>query len=93
MFPGEILNGADLNAATRTYSATELSGSADSRLPVTKFFPDFSFRSPVKYQIRNTDPDGRFLVGSTLHDDTNWLDARQQHVPAGAAQAGAIHRV
>ncbi|KAE9630023.1 putative 2-aminoethylphosphonate ABC transporter permease subunit [Parasedimentitalea maritima] len=72
VFDGAILNPVDLNVATGAYSDTDLSAGSDSRLPVTQLFPDFSFRSPVMYQIRNAQPGGRFLVGSTLHDDTEW---------------------
>ncbi len=73
-FDGTILTGAQLNASTQAYTTEELGGSSDSRLGVTKFFPDFSFRSPVKYKIRNTVEGGRFLVGSTLKDTTDWLE-------------------
>ncbi|SLN10294.1 Putrescine transport system permease protein PotH [Roseovarius litorisediminis] len=72
-FEGTILRASDLNASTGAYTATELSAGSDGRLGVTNFFPEFSFRSPVKYQIRNTVEDGRFLVGSTLHDGTEWV--------------------
>lgn len=73
-FDGTILNGADLNAQTGVFAETDLVTGSDGRLPVTGFFPEFSFRSPVMYQIRNTSDTGRFLVGSTLHDDTEWLE-------------------
>ncbi|TLP67963.1 putative 2-aminoethylphosphonate ABC transporter permease subunit [Parasedimentitalea maritima] len=72
VFDGAILNPVDLNVATGAYSDADLSAGSDSRLPVTQLFPDFSFRSPVMYQIRNAQPGGRFLVGSTLHDDAEW---------------------
>ena len=72
VFDGSIVTGAALNAQTGAYEDLELSSGADGRLGVTKFFPDFSFRSPVMYQIRNTSEQGRFLVGSTLYDDTEW---------------------
>ena len=52
--------------------ASDLSASSGDRLGATKFFPDFSFRSPIKYRIRNSEEGGRFLVGSTLKDDTAW---------------------
>lgn len=74
VFDGTILTGDKLNMQTGTYSQSDLSGSSDSRLGVTKFFPDFSFRSPVFYKIRNTVDGGRFLVGSTLKDTTNWVE-------------------
>jgi len=72
VFDGTVLNPVDLNATTGAFSDADFSAGSDSRLPVTKLFPDFSFRSPVMYQIRNAQPGGRFLVGSTLHDDTEW---------------------
>ena len=74
IFDDTILTGTQLNTETNAYAPDDLSGSSDSRLSVTKFFPDFSFRSPVLYKIRNTVDGGRFLVGSTLHDTTNWLE-------------------
>jgi len=73
VFDGTVLTGTELNNKTGVYEHTDLTTGADGRLGVTKFFPDFSFRSPVMYQLRNTTEEGRFLVGSTLHDDTEWL--------------------
>ncbi|AZV77367.1 putative 2-aminoethylphosphonate ABC transporter permease subunit [Parasedimentitalea marina] len=74
VFDGTILNPVDLNAATGAFDTSDLSTGSDGRLPVAKLFPDFSFRSPVMYQIRNAQPGGRFLVGSTLHDEDTWLE-------------------
>lgn len=74
VFDGAILTGADLNARTNVYEASDLAGSSDSRLGVTKFFPDFSFRSPVHYKIRNSVEGGRFLVGSKLYNTLDWLE-------------------
>ena len=74
VFDGTVLNPADLNAATGAFETADLSTGSDGRLPVAKLFPDFSFRSPVMYQIRNAQPGGRFLVGSTLHDEMTWLE-------------------
>jgi iron(III) transport system permease protein len=74
VFDGTVLNPADLNAATGAFETADLSTGSDGRLPVAKLFPDFSFRSPVMYQIRNAQPGGRFLVGSTLHDEDTWLE-------------------
>ncbi|WP_428644098.1 putative 2-aminoethylphosphonate ABC transporter permease subunit [Roseibium sp.] len=73
-FDGTILTGDQLNAKAQAYTEPDLSGSSDSRLGVTKLFPDFSFRSPVMYKVRNAVEGGRFLVGSTLHDTTDWLE-------------------
>ncbi|CTQ63453.1 Putrescine transport system permease protein PotH [Roseibium album] len=74
VFDGAILTGAELNARTNVYEASDLAGSSDSRLGVTKFFPDFSFRSPVHYKIRNSVEGGRFLVGSKLYNTLDWLE-------------------
>ncbi|MCK8484240.1 putative 2-aminoethylphosphonate ABC transporter permease subunit [Aliiroseovarius sp. S2029] len=73
VFDGTVLNGAELNAQTGAIDEAELSTGSDGRIGVTGFFPDFSFRSPVMYQIRNTSDQGRFLVGSTLQDGTDWV--------------------
>ncbi|MCB4455728.1 putative 2-aminoethylphosphonate ABC transporter permease subunit [Leisingera sp. McT4-56] len=72
-FDGSVLTGADLNARSATFADADLSTGADGRLPVTGFFPDFSFRSPVMYQIRNTSDSGRFLIGSNLQTGTEWV--------------------
>lgn len=74
VFDGTVLNPADLNAAVGAFDSADLSTGSDGRLPVSKLFPDFNFRSPVMYQIRNAQPGGRFLVGSTLHDEDTWLE-------------------
>ncbi len=65
---------AKLNEELGALSAGELATSSDGRLPATSFFPDFSFRSPVLYKIRGTTPDSRFLVGSTPHSGTEWVE-------------------
>ncbi|WP_035900105.1 putative 2-aminoethylphosphonate ABC transporter permease subunit [Labrenzia sp. DG1229] len=74
VFDGAILTGTELNARTKVYDTSDLAGSSDSRLGVTKFFPDFSFRSPVHYKIRNSVEGGRFLVGSKLYNTLDWLE-------------------
>jgi iron(III) transport system permease protein len=63
---------AERNEQLGVMPASDLSASSGDRLGATKFFPDFSFRSPIKYRIRNSEEGGRFLVGSTLKDDTAW---------------------
>ena len=65
---------AERNEQLGVMPASDLSASSGDRLGATKFFPDFSFRSPVKYRIRNSEEGGRFLVGSTLKDDTAWYE-------------------
>ena len=63
---------AERNEQLGVVPASDLSASSGDRLGATKFFPDFSFRSPIKYRIRNLEEGGRFLIGSTLKDDTTW---------------------
>ena len=63
-----------LNDGLQALSNAELSTGSGGRLGVTAFFPDFSFRSPVMYRIRNVDQQGRFLVGSTLVTGTDWQE-------------------
>ena len=63
---------AERNEQLGVMPASDLSASSGDRLGATKFFPEFSFRSPIKYRIRNSEEGGRFLVGSTLKDDTAW---------------------
>ena len=41
-------------------------------MPVTKFFPEFSFRSPVLYKIRGTTDQTAFVVGSERKIGTQW---------------------
>jgi iron(III) transport system permease protein len=74
VFDGTILDPARLNRQLGIYSDTDLATGSDGRLPLTKLFPDFSFRSPVKYRIRNVGEQGRFLVGSTLKNNTEWVE-------------------
>ena len=71
---GEPVTAAALNAATDAVPAAELSTSADGRLPATRFFPDFSFRSPVKYRIRGLSDDVIFLIGSNFQKGTEWRE-------------------
>ena len=53
---GETLNASDLNASVGAYGPAEMATSNDGRLAVTKFFPDFSFRSETLYRLRTQDP-------------------------------------
>ena len=63
-----------LNEATGAFADTDLDTSSDGRLAATKLFPDFNFRSPVKYRIRGTSDDAAYLVGSTLQRGTGWQE-------------------
>ena len=73
-FPPTIVSLESLNGELEAISNDELSTGSGGRLGVTMFFPDFSFRSPVMYRIRNVDNQGRFLVGSTLVTGTDWQE-------------------
>ena len=74
VYSGEILTPGALNAQLQVLDDADLNAGSDSRMGLTQFFPDFSFRSPVNYQIRNVSDQGRFLVGSELKTGTNWLE-------------------
>ncbi len=74
VFSGDVTTPAKLNAALNVLSDSDLSTGSDGRMGLTQFFPDFSFRSPVMYRIRNVSDTGRFLVGSNLHTGTEWTE-------------------
>jgi iron(III) transport system permease protein len=63
-----------LNARLSAVTADDLRAGSDSRLAATKFVEDFSFRSPVKYRLRGTEEDARWLVGSTPGGGTAWQE-------------------
>ena len=68
------VSAAALNEKLKAVTPQELATSADGRLAATSFFPDFSFRSPVKYRIRGTSESVGYLVGSKLHTGTEWQE-------------------
>ncbi|MDQ6433498.1 putative 2-aminoethylphosphonate ABC transporter permease subunit [Mesorhizobium sp. LHD-90] len=63
-----------LNAATGAVPAADLAAGSDSRLAATSFFKDFSFRSPVKYRLRGTSEQTRWLVGSQPGGGITWQE-------------------
>ena len=69
----------ELNAETGAIPASALDTGSDGRLEITGLYPDFNFRSPVRYRIRGTSDDSAYLVGSELHTGTGWteLDSNQ----------------
>ena len=73
-FASAPVSALDLNEEHETVSAKELSTSSDGRLAATKFFPEFSFRSPVMYRVRGTSGEASYLVGSTLTTGTGWTE-------------------
>jgi len=68
----EPVTALTLNQDLQVVKSEELATSSDGRLGVTVFFPDFSFRSPTKYKIRQIKLDSSFLVGSNRIADTEW---------------------
>lgn len=63
---------AQLNAELQVVPPEELNTNSDGRLAATVFFPDFNFRAPTRYKIRQVKPEASFLVGSRRVADTDW---------------------
>ncbi len=73
-FSGKVLSAEVQNQSVGAYSTHEMNTSADGRLAVTKFFPKFSFRSPVHYKIRGIDESAVFLIGSERRTGPGWVE-------------------
>ncbi len=71
---GDPVSAATLNEQLGRFSPDDLRSSSDGRLAATELFPDFSFRSPVKYRIRGTADNAPYLVGLDLQDSTEWRE-------------------
>ncbi|MFA9421097.1 MAG: putative 2-aminoethylphosphonate ABC transporter permease subunit [Gammaproteobacteria bacterium] len=69
---GEPVTALALNQKLQVVKPEELKTSSDGRLAPTVFFPDFSFRSPTRYRLRQINLDSSFLVGSERVADTEW---------------------
>ena len=54
----------EINARLGKLSPSDLETSSDGRLDLTQFFPDFSFRSPVKYRLIPDSDSAVYVVGS-----------------------------
>ncbi len=63
-----------INETVGAITADQLATGSDGRLSVVELFPDFSFRSPVKYRIRGTSDAATYLVGSELHRGVEWTE-------------------
>ncbi len=63
-----------INEEVGAIAADKLATGSDGRLSVVELFPDFSFRSPVKYRIRGTSDHVTYLVGSELHRGVDWTE-------------------
>lgn len=71
---GPVVTADALNQKLGVVTEDELASNSDGRLAATKFFPDFSFRSPVQYRIHGTTGDAAFLAGSTLEKGSEWRE-------------------
>ena len=71
---GEPVTAAALNEKLNAVPPAKLATNSDGRLQATSFFPDFSFRSPVKYKIRGTTSDATYLVGLKPQSGTEWQE-------------------
>jgi iron(III) transport system permease protein len=68
----ETFSAATQNDKIQKFKPEDLVTSSDGRLAPTEFFPDFSFRSPTLYKLRQVRGDTSFLFGSERVDDTDW---------------------
>lgn len=64
----------EINATVQAFTEADLAAKSGSRLTPTKLFPDFSFRSPVRYRISGTSDKAEFLVGSERHVGTEVVE-------------------
>ncbi len=72
---GETLNALALGEELGVIGRDDLVTSAEGRVPATLFFPDFSFRAPTLYRIRNTEKtSGGFLVGGKAITHGEWVE-------------------
>lgn len=69
---GPQMLGSELAARTNAYTPEDLSGGSDTRLSPIPMFPDFSFRAPTVYRIRNVGDGAAFLFGSERVADSEW---------------------
>lgn len=74
VFDGKPFSAAEINEKLKIYSDADLSTGSGGRLAVTKFFPKFSFRSPVHYKIRGTSDTAVYLIGSERKIGTKWIE-------------------
>jgi len=71
---GPPMTAASINDRLGVFDADDLRTSSDGRLAASDFFPDFSFRSPVKYRIRGLGDDAPYLIGLDLQNSTEWAE-------------------
>ncbi|MGX9352913.1 putative 2-aminoethylphosphonate ABC transporter permease subunit [Shimia sp. W99] len=74
VFATDPVLASTLNDQLGVFGEADLRAGSDGRLPATKLFPDFSFRSSKMYRVRGTSDDAVYLVGSTRHSGTAWQE-------------------
>ncbi|AUH65582.1 putative 2-aminoethylphosphonate ABC transporter permease subunit [Paracoccus zhejiangensis] len=70
---GPITSAFDLNQETSRLGPDDLHSTSEGRLPAPDLFADFSFRSPVTYRIRATEPGTSWLVGLERVASQDWV--------------------
>ena len=72
---GPSLSAHDLAVAQGVFDPADPGASAGHRISPAKFFPDFSFRSPTNYRLRNTvEGTGGFLSRGRIITHTDWVE-------------------
>ena len=68
----EPFSAAAQNEKVQKFTSDDLVTSSDGRLAPTELFPEFSFRSPTLYRLRQVRGDTSFLFKTDRIDDTEW---------------------
>jgi iron(III) transport system permease protein len=72
---GESLNALDLAVAQGLFDPASPGASAGHRISPAKFFPDFSFRAPTNYRMRNLEPGGGgFIARGRIITHGDWVE-------------------
>ncbi|WP_374371135.1 ABC transporter permease subunit, partial [Tabrizicola sp.] len=71
---GPPVTAAALNESLGRFGPEDLHSSSEGRLAAVDLFPEFSFRSPVRYRLRATAPDVGWLVGLNPVATQDWQE-------------------
>ena len=72
---GEVLSALDLAVAAEIFDPSKPGASAGHRITANSLFPDFSFRAPTNYRLRNlTGDSGGFIAKGEIVTDTDWRE-------------------
>ncbi len=86
----EPFSAAAQNEEVQKFKPEDLVTSSDGRLAPTELFPDFSFRSPTLYKLRQVRGDTSFLFGTERVDDTDWHEYSSNDFRRIVVRASAI---